>query len=177
LRGGDDATEAALDALMGRLAAGDRAAFEPLFQALHPRAVRFARGRLPAASADDVAQNALLKVFAHAARFAPGRPALPWFYAIVANEIRAARRQSRGYTALDAGEGDSAEERSHEDELLERELLRALERAIDSLDQASAEAIQAQLGRDPRPQLTSSTFRKRVSRAYARLRLLLGELR
>lgn len=173
---GHDGSEAALDALMGRLAAGDRVAFEPLFRALHPRALRFARSRLPAAHADDVAQSALLKVFAHAARFAPGRPALPWFYTIVANEIRAARRQTRAHDALGDGEREPALDRTHEDELLERELLRALERAIDSLDEASAEAIRAQLGRDLRPELTSPTFRKRVSRAYARLRLLLGEL-
>jgi RNA polymerase sigma factor (sigma-70 family) len=170
-------SEAVLDALMGRLAAGDRAAFEPLFRALHPRALRFARSRLSPASADDAAQGALLKVFAHAARFVPGRRALPWFYAIVANEIRAARRQTGVYDSLADVERAAAHEGTHEDTLLERELLRALEHAIDALDAASAEAIRAQLGRDLRPELQSPTFRKRVSRAYARLRLLLEELR
>lgn len=169
-------SEAQLDALMGRLAAGDRGAFEPRFHALYPRALRFAQRRLSAAAAEDVAQSALLKVFAHASRFVPGRSALPWFYAIVANEIRSVRREARAPLVTDA-EHEAQEGGSHEDQLLERELLRALERAIDSLDDASAEAIRAQLGHGVRPELTSPTFRKRVSRAYARLRLLLGELR
>jgi RNA polymerase sigma factor (sigma-70 family) len=176
LSGPFDEPEATLDALMGRLAEGDRTAFEPLFRALHARALRFARSRLPPSSAEDAAQNALLKVFANAARFGPGRRALPWFYAIVANEIRAARRQGGLHERLDEFEHDLASERTHEDVLLERELLCALERAIDELDSASAQAIRALLGRAARPELESPTFRKRVSRAYARLRLLLGEL-
>jgi RNA polymerase sigma factor (sigma-70 family) len=171
-----DESEAALDALMARLAAGDRSAFEPLFRALHPRALRFARSRL-AANADDVAQNALLNVFARATRFVPGKPALPWFYAIVANEIRAARRRALGGELTDEVSKQLSSERTHEDALLERELLQSLERAIDALDHASAAAIRAQLGRDVRPDMDPSTFRKRVSRAYARLRLLLGEPR
>jgi RNA polymerase sigma factor (sigma-70 family) len=171
-----DDSEAALDALMARLAAGDRAGFEPLFRALSPRALRFARARLAPDRADDVAQSALLKVFAHASRFVPGRAVLPWFYAIVANEIRSARRQERRQLGLAEGQ-DSPHVGSHEDAVLERELLRALEQAIDELDHATAQTLHAQLGRTERPVLESATFRKRVSRAYARLRLLLGEFR
>jgi RNA polymerase sigma factor (sigma-70 family) len=173
-----DESEATLDALMGRLAAGERTAFEPLFRALYPRAVRFARARLGPDVADDVAQAALLNVFAHASRFVPGRPALPWFYAIVANELRAARRgvNRRGAASADLM-NDLAEQPSHEDELLERELKRALQAAIDTLDDAAASAIHAQLGQGERPALEAATFRKRVSRAYARLRILLGEFR
>jgi len=78
---------------------------------------------------------------------------------------------------LDDSEHDLAREGTHEDALLERELLRALEQAIDELDDVSAEAIRAQLGRSVRPALESPTFRKRVSRAYLRLRLLLEGLR
>lgn len=122
---GDDA-EGALNALMGRLAAGDRTAFEPLFRALHPRARRFARTRLAPASAEDAAQSALMRVFAHASRFEPGRPLLPWFYAIVANEIRTARRQASARGELDSDQ-DPALEPSYEDALLKRELLGALE--------------------------------------------------
>jgi RNA polymerase sigma factor (sigma-70 family) len=169
-----DESEAVLDALMGRLAEGDRSAFEPLFRALHPRAVRFARSRLRAEAAADAAQSALLKVFANASRFVPGRPALPWFYAIVANEIRALHRQG-AREVIGSVTPEFADERTHEDELLERELLRALDRAIAGLDEGSARAIRAQLGHEIRPEVESPTFRKRVSRAYARLRLLLGE--
>lgn len=161
---------------MGRLATGDRSAFEPLFRALYPRAQRLARARVAGDGANDVAQAALLKLFAHAHRFQAGRPALPWFYAIVANEIRAARRRAAPYAAH-AAPDVALERASGEDALLARELQRALREAIDTLDDASAEAIHALLDESDRPPLEPATFRKRVSRAYARLRLLLGEFR
>jgi RNA polymerase sigma factor (sigma-70 family) len=172
-----DVAETCLDALMARLARGDRSAFEPLFRALHPRALRLARARLPAHRADDVAQAALLNVFAHAHRFVPSRPALPWFYAIVSNEIRAARRQTRRHELVEEPDRQLSEADSAEDALLARELMRALEQAIDTLDDQAAQAIRAQLGETGRPPIPALTYRKRVSRAYARLRLLLGELR
>lgn len=160
---------------MSRLSTGDRSAFEPLFHALHPRALRLARARI-VSSAEDVAQDALLKVFANAHRFVPGRPALPWFYGIVGNEIHAAARRARRTTPTDAVDRYPAPAEDAEQALLRRELLTALEQAVESLDDAAAQVIRAQLGQGERPQLESTTFRKRVSRAYARLRLLLGEL-
>lgn len=169
-------SEAALDALMARLSTGDRAAFEPLFHALYPRAVRFARARLAPANADDVAQSTLLKVFAHAHRFVAGRALMPWFYAIMANEIRAAQRSERGQRSRRA-QSEPLTVAPHEEALVARELLRALELAIEQLDDEAAAAIRAQLGERERPELAPATFRKRISRAYARLRLLLGERR
>jgi RNA polymerase sigma factor (sigma-70 family) len=163
--------ESELNALMDRLVDGDRSAFEPLYRALHPRAVRFATMRLGSAAAEDVAQSALQRVFARAAEFERGRPVLPWFYAITANEIRAAARQARPVEAL----GDEAIAADDpEVELGAREALQALERAISALDEDSAEAIRAVLDRGPRPDVSPATFRKRVSRAYARLRAVLG---
>jgi RNA polymerase sigma factor (sigma-70 family) len=168
--------EATLDALMARLARGERAAFEPLFRALAPRASRVAHARLDAAAADDVAQSALLKVFARAHEFTPGRSALAWFYAIVANEVRAARRTQRVHDTL-SGEERASDAPDGEALALARELSRALEAALAELDPAASEAIHALLGRGPAPVLESATLRKRVSRAYARLRILLGDLR
>ena len=161
---------------MGRLALGDRSAFEPLFRGLHPRARRFARARLALEVADDVAQSALLRVFANAHRFQPGRPALPWFYAIVANEIRAARRKGAA-SQPHAPHHPEPEDAGPEDALLTQELHRVLHAAVAALDDASAEAIRALLDERERPALEAATFRKRVSRAYARLRILLGEFR
>lgn len=172
-----DVAETSIDALMARLASGDRVAFEPLFRALHPRALRLARARLPAHRADDVAQTALLKVFANAHRFAPSRPALPWFYAIVGNEVRAARRQLLRDANSEEPDLHPSTTESAEDALLTRELTMALEQAIEALDDQAAHAIRAQLGEAEPPSLPPATYRKRVSRAYARLRLLLGDLR
>ena len=49
-----------------------------------------------------------------------------------------------------------------------------MDQAIDRLDAASAETIGALLGRAPMPAIGPVAFRKRVSRAYTRLRVLLG---
>lgn len=161
---------------MARLAEGDRSAFEPLFRALHPRALRLARAKLDPAGAGDAAQVALLKVFTRASDFTPGRPVLPWFYAVLANEMRSAMRSAR--RTLPTAPEDFARQPDRafdaEQQLLERELQRALEQAINQLDRPAAEAIHAMLERSERPQIDSVAFRKRVSRAYARLRLYLG---
>ena len=163
-------SEAELDALMDRLSDGDRGAFEPLYEALRPRALRFARSRLDDAHAEDAAQATLLRVFARASEFERGRPVLPWFYAIAANEIRAIGRKKP--IPLEHGDRDPVVD--PEAELGDREIARALERAIADLDEESAQAILAVLERVPRPDAAPATFRKRVSRAYARLRILLG---
>jgi RNA polymerase sigma-70 factor (ECF subfamily) len=155
-----------LDALMARLSCGDRSAFDPLYEALRPRAVRLARQKLDEASAGDVAQAALLNVFARASEFSAGRPCLPWFYAIVANEIQARRRRD-GRLVLDERPPEPADDRNPEVQLLEREVERAMDLAVDALDVQSANAVRAMLGRTPIPEVAPATFRKRLSRAYA----------
>jgi RNA polymerase sigma factor (sigma-70 family) len=171
--------ERELDALMARLADGDRAAFDPLFAALHPRALAVARMRLEAADADDAAQQALVRVFARARDFVPGRPVLPWFYAVVANEVHAIRRRRARGAIREAGVEAAgavavAPDESPEVAMIREELRASARRAIGTLDEASAEAIRALLGDGPPPDVAPATFRKRVSRAYARLRILLG---
>lgn len=166
-------SEAELDALMARLADGDRTAFDPLFRELRPRALRVARRGLAADVADDVAQSALERVFFRASEFESGRACLPWFYAVVANEIRAVtRKRERLHAAIEvepASEAPGADE-----QMARRELEVALDRAIEALDGPSAEAIAALLGRSAPVIDRSPTFRKRLSRAYARLRTILG---
>jgi RNA polymerase sigma factor (sigma-70 family) len=166
--------EAELDQLMSQLASGDRSAFEPLYLALRPRAIRLARTRLGEGDANDVAQNAMLKIFSRASEFTPGRPCLPWFYAIIANEIQTERRRGARLVDGDVPEDRPLDEDDADAKLVARELERALELAIEELDADSAQAINAVLGRAPLPNLTRATFRKRVSRAYVKLRLLLG---
>jgi len=162
---------------MARLVDGDRAAFDPLFAALHPRAVGLARRRLDASDADDAAQQALVRLFARASEFTPGRPVLPWFYAVVANEIHTvARRRARGHSreAGAAAMDRIAATDDPESALLEAELRASLRAAVTALDDASAQAIRAVLDDATRPDVEPPAFRKRVSRAYAKLRVILG---
>ena len=160
---------------MAQLARGDRSAFEPLYRALQPRATRLARRRVGEAAASDVGQAALLRVFSRASEFVPGRPCRPWFYAIVANETRAIQRRDTKLVADDrAVDVAPSSLDDPEAQMMARELERALEAAIDALDADAAQAIHAVLGRGALPPLSPPTLRKRVSRAYAKLRLLLG---
>jgi RNA polymerase sigma factor (sigma-70 family) len=168
--------EATLDLLMARLARGEREAFDPLFAALSQRARRVARARLDAAGAADVTQSALLRVFARAHEFTPGCSALAWFYAIVANEVRSMQRSTRAHEPVDGLQlADAAPDA--EQVALERELARALDAALAELDEDASGAIASLLGCAPVPALAPATLRKRISRAYAQLRLLMGELR
>jgi DNA-directed RNA polymerase specialized sigma24 family protein len=166
-------TERELDLLMDRLADGDRGAFEPLFRALWPRALAAAGRRLAPHAAADAAQSTMVRVFARAPEFSRGAPVLPWFYAIAANEVRALLRRDERHAALEAAPDVAARE-DPEALVLERELRASLARAIDALDEPSAQAIAALLGEGPRPAIDDAAFRKRVSRAYAKLRVLLG---
>ncbi len=162
---------------MARLADGDRSVFDPLFRALHPRAVRLARLRLNEADALDAAQSALEKVFARANEFVAGRAALPWFYAVAANEVHAVARRVTASSARDAGAEAVDTARAPDDpeqDLAKAELRAAVAQAIDSLDPMSAAAIAALLGDAAPVGVTAVAQRKRLSRAYARLRHLLG---
>ncbi|CAN5390352.1 hypothetical protein BH09MYX1_BH09MYX1_41530 [soil metagenome] len=171
--------EAELDERMARLAAGDRSELEAVYRELFPRAVRAARRAANGSIVDDVAQEALLAVFERASEFTPGRPCLPWFYAIVANELRTSLRRDRRALTRDVSvDHPHAHALSTDEEpemlLAERELRRAIDVARSSLDTTSAQAIAVMLGDAEMPDVPSATFRKRLSRAYARLRTILA---
>jgi len=162
------ATEHELDTWMAALARGDRDAFTPLFRELHPRALRFASRRLPEAYVDEVAQQVLVAIFARASEFTPDRAVLPWFYAVCANEVRRTQRALRG--TEEVPESIPASESLADARIEQQELHVALERAIATLDARSAQAIGFLLGRADKPEIPDVTIRKRISRAYARLR-------
>lgn len=164
---------------MSRLSFGEREAFDPLFRALYPRALRLAQVKLKEDQAADAAQLIMMKVFARASEFEAGKPVLPWFYAVAANEVHTLRRRAIAHRSRELDESAGHEvstEETPERTFLEHELRRCVQRAISCLDVESAEAIGVMLNDGPRPPIAGSAFRKRVSRAYGRLRLLLGGL-
>jgi len=174
---GREADEAAIDALMARLSQGDRSAFDPLFRALYPRALRLARLRLEETDALDAAQAGLVKVLSGASEFTPGRPALAWFYAVAANEVHAVARRRAVERGRQADERTAHALASHDDPeraLATQELDAALRVARRALDPVSASAIAALLGETEPPTMSPAARRKRLSRAYAKLRMLLG---
>ena len=166
--------EAELDRLMARLSLGDRAAFDAIYAELSPRALRYALARLPRADAEDAAQNALTKIFSRASEFTPGRAALPWFYAVLLNEIRAVLRKRGREVAWDALLDPPSDAVDAEARLEGMQVHARLGEAIDMLDAPSRAAVMERLGDTPMPTTGSAALRKRLSRTYSRLRLLMG---
>jgi RNA polymerase sigma factor (sigma-70 family) len=161
----------ALQRDLSRLAVGDRGAFHPVFVCLWPILRGFVGRHLPSEDADDVAQEALLKMFARASEFDPRRDALGWALGIAGWEIRTARR--RRYrrredpipAALDRA--DSAP--GPEEAAVHAQRQAMVDEAIASLDGADAATLRAFLAGGG-AEVTGATFRKRVQRALGRLR-------
>jgi RNA polymerase sigma-70 factor, ECF subfamily len=153
------------------LARGERAAFDPLFRRLWPLLRGFARRFLSAEEADDVAQEALLRIFRRASEFDPGRDALAWVLGVAAWQVRThrtktRRRREEPVEALPEPETSAP---SPEEEAAAAELTAALERALAELSPDDAATLLA-YARGERPDLPGATFRKRVERALSRLR-------
>ena len=160
-----------LQALMTRLAGGDRSALHPAFGALWPLLRGVAARHLPPADAEDAAQEAILKIFRRVGTFDPERSALAWAIGIAGWEVRSARRRrqrQREAPIADAGPRPDAAP-DPEAALLLRDLEATLEAAIGALDPRDAETLRL-YARGERAPIAAATFRKRVSRALARLR-------
>lgn len=165
-----------LDEQLGRLADGDRSAFQPLFESLWPLLRRFATRVLGnQADGDDAAQQALLKVFARAREFDPARKALPWILTITTNECRTLRKKhlwrreahSEPLAAL------TAHEISPEQAVIRHDLHAALAEVFTELRPDDLHTLVCAVADDhaERPSVPAATFRKRVERALDRLRL------
>jgi len=163
-----------LHAQLCALADGERAAFAPLFTRLWPVVRGCVAARLPAGEAEDVAQQALLKVFARASEFDPARDALAWVLGVAIWEARTARR--RRERRREDGLATSLEERSisgpsPEDSAIAQDLRAALEQVLGTLRPGDVEALRA-FAEERRPR--GAAFRKRLERALGRLRLAWG---
>lgn len=143
-------------------AEGDRAAVEPLFRMLWPVVVRYVR-RFVTTDAEDVAQDALTALFGQLDRFDRERDALTWALTIATWTARTARRK-RDRRREDAG----IPELPTTDDPIDRDLIRAALATLDALSDRDRETILAALA-DDRP--ANPTFRKRLERALARLRI------
>lgn len=168
------APAAELDALMAKLADGDRAAFAAVFAALWPPMQRFCASFLGNhADAADAAQEAMKKIFERAATYDRARPALPWAMAIAAWECRTiARRRSRRREVAAAPQGLEEPGAAGPHELVaQRRLEEAAVAALGQLSERDREALVATYwDRAEGAELIGATFRKRRERALRRLR-------
>ena len=161
---------AEIQRLMTAAADGDRAAVEPLFNALWPITVGYATRMLGnAALAEDAAQESLVTLFGQLDRFDRDRDALTWALTHATWRCRTERRklQRRGEQSADIE--IAIDERAR---LEERELVRAALGTLETLAPRDRDVIAAVVADDDelRRSLAPATFRKRLERALARLR-------
>lgn len=162
--------EDSLDALMARLAEGDRSVFSEVFKQLWPPIERLSMNLLKnRADAADAAQQALTKILERASDYDRSRPALPWALAIAAWECRTLRRKllrrrevSDEVTAEPSGE-------NAQEELVQRDLVQAALSALGELSATDREALVATFW-DESATVSGATLRKRRERALTRLR-------
>ena len=129
------------EALMARVARGDQPAFRVLARRHAPAIVRLARRILGnTADAEDVAQEAMLRVWPHAPRWQPLAAFKTWLTRVVVNLCLDRKRRAPWVELEAAGEiADSAPVASELAETDERE--RLLQRAIAELPDRQRTAI------------------------------------
>ena len=169
-----------LDRWMAAAADGDRTAIDPLFHALWPIVVAYAtRFVADATLAEDVAQEAMVKLFAQLDQYDRERDALTWALTHTTWQCRTARRRihRRRETVLaepGVGTNQATTGLTIDGALIaeERELVRAAVTTLASLGPRDVEILIAALTDDDvlRCALAPATFRKRLERALARLR-------
>jgi RNA polymerase sigma-70 factor (ECF subfamily) len=165
----DDATD--LDALMARLADGDRLVFTPVFQILWPRVIKLCSSMLKNdADASDAAQQAMEKILSRASGYDRGRAALPWALAIGAWECRTIRRSRLRRREFHQDGGPEPATSSSEDDLVQRNLTAAALDAIGQLSEADKETLFATFWEESSGAAKGPALRKRRERALHRLR-------
>jgi RNA polymerase sigma-70 factor (ECF subfamily) len=153
---------------MSRLADGDPAAFEPVFDALWPVLLRYCtRALASAADGEDAAQRSLLKLLERAPDYDRERPALGWALGFAFWECRTERtRRRRAGTEPDV---PSRTDLTAEELVAEKEEQEALMAALADL----SEAERALLLKEVTPLLGGThpaTLRKRRQRLLDRVR-------
>ncbi len=163
----DEATRRLLNRSMAALADGDRGAFDPVYRTLWPLLVRL----IIAISGDrmiaeDIAQQAMLKIFARVSTFDRSKEALAWSMTIAVNEYRSYRRKL-GNRAADQGEWLLAEPTDSDtpEAIAIRNNLSETARAVmGQLQPQDLEVVVAALYDARRPAFTAAAFRKRLQR-------------
>lgn len=164
----------ALDDALGRLADGDRAAFDVVFDSLWPILKRYCERALgPSGSAEDAAQRALLKMFEQAAHYDRKRPALGWALSFAFWECRTEKTKLRRGRTGSFDEELASDEESQEDELGRRQWELAARGLIEELTPEE----RALIGADVEPELAQilagcspEVIRKRRQRLLTKLR-------
>lgn len=168
----DAAQRAQLNDALGRLQRGERAAADEVFSLLWPVLKGFAARWLSgSAQVEDVAQQALLKVFSQAAAFDARKDALTWALEVTVWECRTERKRLARSRA--DGWSDAAARapgpKTPEGEVEAAELSAALAEVVAGLSDADRAEVARVVAEEA---AGDSAARKRRQRALERLRRL-----
>jgi RNA polymerase sigma-70 factor (ECF subfamily) len=161
----NDSANGDLDALMARLADGDRAAFTPVFRALWPAVRRLCVHLLGTeADGEDAAQQAMEKILSRASAYDRTRPALPWSLGIASWECRTLRRKQlrRRESAEDSALGLSDQRPLADEVIVERDLIDAGLAALGQLSASDRDTLlTSYFDEAGNPSVSGATLRKR----------------
>ena len=176
---GDLAESESLDALIRRAQSGDESAFEEILERFESKAILIARGMgATRQDAEDIAQEAFLKIFRYIRSYRAGHTFKAYFYRIVMNASRdhLTRMQPSGHATLESL-GDTHAASEGEASFEDVEMLR---RALSELPQREREVV---ILRDLQGlttwevarilRISPITVRRHSSRALARLKKIL----
>ncbi|MGH7287920.1 MAG: RNA polymerase sigma factor, partial [Myxococcota bacterium] len=181
------------NAAMERYARGEDQAFSQLYDALAPRLHRYLlRASRDPTRADDLLQQTMLRIHRARGRFIVGAEVLPWAFAIARrlfiDSIRR-RKNEKGTISLETGGHEAspvevAADRRPADELIDLQRLgSAIEAQLERLPESHRVAFEL-LQKDGLSLreaaevlgATPSAVKMRAHRAYAALRLALGDV-
>jgi RNA polymerase sigma-70 factor (ECF subfamily) len=160
----DQPSRTQLNRDLASLAQGDRSALEPVYRALWPVLSGWAKRLLPADAAEDVAQEALLKLFFRASDYDPTRDALSWALGILSYQVLTERKRAQRAGRHATVPPESAAESHFDGDAALAELLPQL----SPLDEATLRAAFGLPG--GAPTVAGATYRKRLQRALERAR-------
>ncbi len=161
-----------VNALMVRLADGDRSVFDEVYAALWLVVTAFCRRMLTGADAEDAAQQALLKVFNRASTFDRAGDAFSWAVTIASWEVRTIQKQmTRARTTTFVDDHHAADPAESAEAIVSREqLVAAARQVLGTLSEADQQTLVASFNDENPTSLPGATFRKRRERALARLK-------
>lgn len=141
----DDLADQSDEALLQLYARGDRAAARTLVLRLSPRVLGYATRLLAdRAEAEDVAQEAMLRLWRMAPEWRTGEAQVTtWLYRVVTNLVtdRQRARQRRQATTLDDAPEVADDAPAAVAQLIEADRMAALDRALDSLPDRQRQAL------------------------------------
>ncbi len=154
-----------LRAQLIRLKSGDRAAFTPVYDALSPVLIGFARRLVGPEEAEDAAQQALIKLFGQASAYDETKDVAAWALSLTAWECRTIRTRARRRREVPIDDEIDTQAFDPTSALLERKVLQEAEAVLQTLSERDQEVLRSAFADEGR----GATFRKRKQRALARL--------